>query len=104
MAEFEQIIQRRGPKAGKSSDKLSDEWYSRGMAKISVRLDDQLLDAAKEASGGNLSTFVARAIRHELVREELAAMRSDVRIADAQSAAAAEHEAAVDAHLAELGR
>ncbi|MFI9510249.1 hypothetical protein [Nocardia sp. NPDC052566] len=78
------------------------------MAKISLRLDDDLAAAAKDAGNGNLTDFITRAVRHELVREELAAMRADPPLAtvltDAEAVAAAEHDAAVDAYLSELGR
>ncbi|WP_040804841.1 hypothetical protein [Nocardia concava] len=74
------------------------------MAKISLRLDDDLAAAAKDAGQGNLTAYIARAVRHELIRDELAAQRKDARIADAEAEAAADHDAAVDAYLRELGR
>ncbi|WP_306359541.1 hypothetical protein [Nocardia sp. CC227C] len=74
------------------------------MAKISLRLDDELAAKAKEAGHGNLSAYVTRALRHELLREELAEMRADPRLAAVESEIADEHDAAVDAYLSELGR
>lgn len=66
------------------------------MAKISLRLDDDLAEAAKQAGDGNLTAYITRAIRHELVRDELANWHSDPRFLSALDAAdaelAAEHE------------
>lgn len=72
--------------------------------KVSFRLDDQLAAAAVAASGGNLSAYMVRALRHELMRDELAALRADPRHAAAERELADEHDAAVDAYLRDLGR
>lgn len=41
------------------------------MAKISVSIDDDLATELKESARGNVSAFVARAVRRQLDREQL---------------------------------
>lgn len=56
-----------------------------GMAtsKLTVTVPDELLQAAREAADGNLSAFVARAIRDQLLRDAMALYAEDsARIGD----------------------
>lgn len=56
-----------------------------GMAtsKLTVTVPDELLRAAREAADGNLSAFVARAIRDQLLRDAMTLYAEDsARIGD----------------------
>ncbi|MFF7977534.1 type II toxin-antitoxin system CcdA family antitoxin [Streptomyces sp. NPDC007901] len=52
-------------------------------SKLTVTVPDELLQAAREAADGNLSAFVARAIRDQLLRDAMALYAEDnARIGD----------------------
>jgi post-segregation antitoxin (ccd killing protein) len=46
-------------------------------SKLTVTVPDELLQAAREAADGNLSAFVARAIRDQLLRDAMALYAED---------------------------
>ncbi|MBC2905905.1 hypothetical protein [Streptomyces cupreus] len=52
-------------------------------SKLTVTVPDELLQAAREAADGNLSAFVARAIRDQLLRDAMILYAEDsARIGD----------------------